>query len=187
MICEKCGSQHKGSYGSGRFCGNTCARSYSTAEARIKINKQVSIKLRGVKTHRNNLPPNATQLGIAALRRKRSERLMTKPWEEIKQKITRKKRVLAEQNGVCAICGMLPIWCGKPLTFHYDHIKTKSAGESRDNVRMICPNCHAQTLNYGGLGTTEIGRKAQREAAHKTHKIIRERRAYNPSGQGPAS
>lgn len=30
MICENCGKEHDGSYGSGRFCSKKCARSYST-------------------------------------------------------------------------------------------------------------------------------------------------------------
>lgn len=30
MICENCGSNHDGSYGSGRFCCNKCARSFSS-------------------------------------------------------------------------------------------------------------------------------------------------------------
>ena len=30
MICENCGKEHDGSYGSGRFCCKTCARSFST-------------------------------------------------------------------------------------------------------------------------------------------------------------
>ena len=30
MICENCGKEHNGEYGSGRFCCSVCARSYST-------------------------------------------------------------------------------------------------------------------------------------------------------------
>jgi hypothetical protein len=30
MKCEKCGKEHNGSYGSGRFCSSKCARSFST-------------------------------------------------------------------------------------------------------------------------------------------------------------
>lgn len=31
MICENCGKEHDGSYGSGRFCSKECARSYATS------------------------------------------------------------------------------------------------------------------------------------------------------------
>jgi len=58
MICENCGKEHNGSYGSGRFCCKECARSFSTKneshtlkEAKcidcgkqIYINKRASIK-----------------------------------------------------------------------------------------------------------------------------------------------
>ena len=47
MKCENCGKDHNGYYGSGRFCSNKCARSYSTKTKRVDINKQVSIKLKG--------------------------------------------------------------------------------------------------------------------------------------------
>jgi len=32
MECENCGSKHNGSYGSGRFCNQKCARSFSTSK-----------------------------------------------------------------------------------------------------------------------------------------------------------
>ena len=42
MICEKCGKEHDGSYGSGRFCCQACARSFSTSMCRDEINRKVS-------------------------------------------------------------------------------------------------------------------------------------------------
>ena len=45
-ICEKCGIEHYGKYGSGRFCGKLCARSFSTFSNRKEINDKVSKKLR---------------------------------------------------------------------------------------------------------------------------------------------
>ena len=42
MICENCGKEHNGSYGSGRFCSEGCARSYSTKK--LKKNKTKLIK-----------------------------------------------------------------------------------------------------------------------------------------------
>lgn len=50
MICEKCGKEHDGSYGSGRFCSQSCARSFSTTNnSRKEINKKISNKLAGRK------------------------------------------------------------------------------------------------------------------------------------------
>ena len=44
-ICENCGKEHDGSYGSGRFCSSKCARSFSTKLNRKEINEHVSHSL----------------------------------------------------------------------------------------------------------------------------------------------
>lgn len=47
MQCEKCRSKHDGSYGSGRFCSASCARSFSTCKDRPSINSKISGDLKG--------------------------------------------------------------------------------------------------------------------------------------------
>jgi len=37
MICENCGKEHDGSYGSGRFCCKECARSFSTKQSKGQL------------------------------------------------------------------------------------------------------------------------------------------------------
>jgi len=51
-ICENCGGQHGGLYGSGRFCSVKCSRSFVTKAKRKEINEKVSSKLAG-KTYPN--------------------------------------------------------------------------------------------------------------------------------------
>lgn len=43
MICEKCGCEHDGSFGSGRFCSRACANSRIRTD---EIKKKVSLKLK---------------------------------------------------------------------------------------------------------------------------------------------
>jgi hypothetical protein len=47
MACENCEGSNDGSYGSGRFCSQKCARGFATKQRREAINRQVSLKLRG--------------------------------------------------------------------------------------------------------------------------------------------
>lgn len=46
-ICENCGNEYNGNYGSGRFCSSVCARGFSTKAKRIEINEKVSLKIKG--------------------------------------------------------------------------------------------------------------------------------------------
>lgn len=45
--CENCGTEHNGTYGSGRFCSSKCARGFSTKAKRQEINEKVSNTLTG--------------------------------------------------------------------------------------------------------------------------------------------
>lgn len=56
--------------------------------------------------------------------------------------------ILAEQGGCCRICGISTAWNGLPLVFVLDHIDGNSADNSRENVRLICPNCDTQLPTY---------------------------------------
>lgn len=40
-------------------------------------------------------------------------------------------------------------WFGKPLTLEVDHIDGDRRNNNQDNLRFLCPNCHAQTPTYG--------------------------------------
>lgn len=55
---------------------------------------------------------------------------------------------LNEQDGVCAICGMIDNWYGKELVFVLDHIDGDASNNRRDNLRLVCPNCDSQLPTF---------------------------------------
>lgn len=49
----------------------------------------------------------------------------------------------------CALCPQGPVWNGKPLTLHLDHIDGDHSNNSLENLRILCPHCHQQTPTFG--------------------------------------
>jgi hypothetical protein len=41
-------------------------------------------------------------------------------------------------------------WMGKPISLEVDHINGISTDHRLENLKILCPNCHAQTSTYRG-------------------------------------
>jgi hypothetical protein len=72
------------------------------------------------------------------------------------------KRYLLKHNGSkCSVCDLLE-WNELPMPIELDHIDGNSENNSLSNLRLICPNCHAQTDTYKGKNKG-MGRYKRRE------------------------
>lgn len=61
----------------------------------------------------------------------------------------------------CHICS-LECWLEKPIALELDHIDGNANNNILANVRLLCPNCHAQTPTYKNKNKGN-GRHARRQ------------------------
>ncbi|WP_405799004.1 HNH endonuclease signature motif containing protein [Streptomyces sp. NBC_01506] len=48
----------------------------------------------------------------------------------------------------CVGCGTGPEWNGQPMTLEIDHINGDLSDDRAENLRLLCPNCHAVTATW---------------------------------------
>lgn len=49
----------------------------------------------------------------------------------------------------CYECGLID-WNGKPISLHLEHINGVNDDHRKENLKLLCPNCHSQTNTFSG-------------------------------------
>lgn len=97
-----------------------------------------------------------SKLSAACRDNNRNRDYVRKPIEELKSWPKVRARIFEERGRVCELCGWEEL-----NTFHnivpvqIDHIDGDKSNNSRENLRIVCPNCHSLTehfMNYSGRG-----------------------------------
>lgn len=68
-------------------------------------------------------------------------------------------RLLREgiKKAQCEVCGRAA-WNGRPIPLELDHKNGRRNDNRLANIRLLCPNCHAQTPTYRGRNIGQLSR-----------------------------
>jgi hypothetical protein len=72
----------------------------------------------------------------------------------------------------CEECGVTE-WHGKPLNMALHHVNGDGMDNRLENIKLLCPNCHAQTPNYGGRNGHRRTRSSAGSLKQRTRRIHR--------------
>lgn len=148
--CIKCNGEFIPSKGLINYCSLKCRNSRILSDdVKLKISKSMksSIKRRAAATQRSltfDYKAHAQQL-IKTW----NDRLLATPFDMIISTERKRKRVILDQDGKCARCG-IDKWNGKQIVLELDHINGDRSDNSRQNLECLCPNCHSQTPTWRG-------------------------------------
>lgn len=158
--CENCNSDFSIIIGSGRFCSVKCSRSFATKHKRKEINEKVSKTLKGKSSHllsqglrfKSGFDPRRKVFtdydrvkAVISSRKVLDDRISKTKFELLSKKVI-KRLILSEQSDKC-LCG-IDSWNGTKLSLHLDHIDGDKNNNCRNNLRLLCPNCHSITPTY---------------------------------------
>ena len=67
-----------------------------------------------------------------------------KPFEDLIKPASIKRRLVSKNGHICESCG-LSKWLDEPIPLELHHIDGDNRNNSKENLQVLCPNCHAQT------------------------------------------
>lgn len=163
MKCENCTGEHDGQFGAGRFCQLSCARQFAAKRGRNRSGISLLIEKR---CQTCGAPSNRRFGGTNRYCQEHKRKV--KSVEEITSGKCLKRHLLKMSGRICASC-QLTEWLGNPIPIQLDHVDGNPDNNQIENLRLLCPNCHACTPTFSGKNrgrfpdaTRNVERKSRR-------------------------
>lgn len=150
-LCPFCGTKLPFEKREGKFCNLSCSAKYNNRGVARVPKKITYCECGNIKFRKNKYCSECADKHIydkiSALHEAKYDRV--------------RKRILLDQRGhQCEVCGLVE-WNGQPIPIELDHIDGNADNNTVDNLRLICPNCHAQTETYKGANAGKNSKRQQ--------------------------
>ncbi len=75
---------------------------------------------------------------------------------------------------ICRDCGLGPVWNGKPIVLQLEHVDGDRTNNELQNLCILCPNCHTQTLTHSRIKALKVKVKKGRSHTRKVERPDRD-------------
>ncbi len=146
--CRRCGKKLDYSKRRNSFCNHSCAALVSNTERTINQRK---LRPQCRNCYHECSTPIAIYCSGSCHKQYEWNQTKTKALNSgLFESVGNAKRYLLEMHGTkCAVC-LLSVWLRNPMSVTIDHINGHFDDHRVCNVRLICPNCDAQSPTYKG-------------------------------------
>jgi hypothetical protein len=87
-----------------------------------------------------------------------------------------RRRLLIETHGHRCWGCRRTTWCALPIPLELDHVDGNSDNNSATNLRVLCPNCHAQTPTYRSKNRGRAGTRGKQRTRKKRQSKLQSKR-----------
>jgi hypothetical protein len=151
-FCLHCGTKIPFEKRESKFCNRSCSASYN--------NRGVTRHIKRSKFCQCGNPKKLINKYCDECIEKRVYNKKYTDLQEAKNDRVRKRILLEQREHKCEVCGLLE-WNDKPIPLELDHIDGNTDNNTALNLRLICPNCHAQTETYKGANAGKDSSRQQ--------------------------
>ena len=153
-LCKKCGKEFEPIKGLINYCSLECRNSRDWTEE-DKKKKSVSAKnSEKLKKQLNSIRTEEVYDKIVKTKKQNHiKQILESDYKDLSFESLR-FRILYEQENKCNKCG-LDKWLGQDLVLELEHKDGNNKNNVRDNLEMICPNCHSLTETWRGRNKKE--------------------------------
>ena len=109
-----------------------------------------------------------------------------KTFESAKTDSVRKKFLILERGYRCEGCG-LSKWRGKDIPITLEHKNGNSDNNTKENLELLCLNCHGQTSTYGRRNTKNAHSLRNRLRRARYTRGVSVKKVEPPPGVEPES
>ena len=141
-----------------KFCSRSCAAKVNKTgrkyPERVNARKSVVCRCGGIPRVNNSLCDSCIALGRG--------HHICESLSDAKTEGTRRRYLLRTRPHQCQGTGCgITTWLGQPVPLEMDHTDGDSDNNTEENLRLLCPNCHALTPTHKGKNRGH-GRTRQR-------------------------